>query len=162
IESVGVAKQGLHASGPQFWIANRHGQWESECIKPNSDNRLPSYAKAGFGIPIVALWFLLKDITVFYFTANIPQHATAGRQAFHPRFSLTAIPFSNDEGADLKKEIRKLQFETELANFVLPHHERERRWLTKLIGTQDGQEVALPDDGWVKDLTTSKETFDSL
>lgn len=36
-----------------------------------------------FVIPVVALWALLRDLSLFYFSANLPSHASR----FHPRFA---------------------------------------------------------------------------
>lgn len=112
-----------------------------------------------FGIPLWSLWLLLKDLTLFYFTANIPSgtqsQTPAGRRpgssnvVFHPRFALTGIPFSDDESPKTKKDLRELQFNTPLMNFLLPHHDKEKKWLLDLIGSKDGEKLALPKDAWL-------------
>ena len=53
-----------------------------------------------YTIPVYALWLLLQDLTLFYFSVNTPRNVSLGKSGkpiFHPRFSLTAIPFSDDE-----------------------------------------------------------------
>jgi pyrimidine deaminase RibD-like protein len=110
------------------------------------------------GIPLWSLWLLLKDLTLFYFTANIPSgqqpqainiQRPVDAAVFHPRFALTAIPFADDESKTIKKRLRELQFNTSLMNFLLPQNRKEKRWLLDLVRTNDGERVALPHDEWL-------------
>jgi hypothetical protein len=94
------------------------------------------------GIPLWALWALLQDLTLFYFSANIPSDSAT----FHPRFALTGITFSRDESALAKKEIREHQFGRHLRFFVIPQNYRRKAWLTDIVRTREGEEVALPSD----------------
>lgn len=103
-------------------------------------------------IPVSALWLLLQDLTLFYFSANIPKNVTLGaidEPAFHPRFALTAIPFCDDEASGTKKVLRGIQFGSALKHFVLPHAQRDKKWLKALANTEEGRQVALPDDQWL-------------
>jgi len=69
-----------------------------------------------FFVPVTALYLLLKDLILFYFSASIPEpEGRSDRPAFHPRFALTAIPFADDEGEDTKKALRGLQFKPPLS-----------------------------------------------
>lgn len=111
-----------------------------------------------FGIPLWSLWLLLKDLTAFYFTANVPPGKQppipAGSRprfntAFHPRFALTGIPFADDESPETKKRIREYQFNTPLMFFLLPPNEDQQSWLREMEGSSDGKKVALPADEWL-------------
>ena len=103
-----------------------------------------------FLIPVWAFWLLLKDLTHFYFTANIPNSGElekAGQDpAFHPRFSLMALSPADDECGEEKPKIRARQFNTPMRYFVLPHSAVDKAWLTKLVETRDGGRVALARD----------------
>lgn len=110
-------------------------------------------------IPLCSLWLLLKDLTLFYFTANIPpghrseasdNQNNSASLVFHPRIALTGIPFADDESPTIKKRLRELQFNTTLKNFILSQNDKETDWLTKLIATPEGEEIALPRDAWVE------------
>lgn len=102
-------------------------------------------------IPLYALWLLFRDLCVFYFTSNIPSALSGDSQqeAFHPRFSLTAIPFSDVKEQRLKKEIRRIQFATKLRFFLLPYSQDAKDWLNKVSESAEGKKVELPDDEWL-------------
>jgi pyrimidine deaminase RibD-like protein len=111
-----------------------------------------------FGIPLWSLWLLLKDLTNFYFTANIPPGKKppllAGTRptsntSFQPRFALTAIPFSNDEAPGIKSEMRKHQFNTPLMYFLLSPNEREQQWLLDIYEVNKDNDTVLPKDEWL-------------
>ncbi|MFZ1415793.1 MAG: hypothetical protein WAS73_14630 [Defluviicoccus sp.] len=110
-------------------------------------------------IPVCALWLLLRDLTLFYYSANIPQDLTLGKATepqFHPRFALTAIPFCDDEGTGIKTTLRATQFTSSLKFFLLPRRKRDRNWLSNLAKIEDEKteaprdQVALPDDDWLR------------
>jgi hypothetical protein len=50
---------------------------------------------ASLALPVVALLFLLRDLTQFYFHANHVRHETG--ETFTPRFTLTALRLPSDE-----------------------------------------------------------------
>jgi hypothetical protein len=103
-----------------------------------------------FAIPIYALYLLIRELLLFYFSANIPdQNGEAGDGTYHPRFALTAIPFANDEGVETKFRLREMQFAKPLLNFVLPHDIREKRWLKNLLEDPQTKSVAIPEDGFL-------------
>jgi len=103
-----------------------------------------------FLIPLSAMYLLLRELILFYFSASIPEpQGREGRPVFHPRFALTAIPFADDEGGGAKSTLRALQFKAPLRNFILPHDEREKAWLSQLVHDPEGSKVALPDSEWL-------------
>ncbi len=111
-----------------------------------------------YTIPIYALWLLLQDLTLFYFSANIPKNISLGKEkkpVFHPRFALTAIPFSDDEVA-VKKQLRAIQFGSALKHFVLPHEKKNKSWL-KTLASKEEEWVALPDDAWLEECPEDLE-----
>jgi hypothetical protein len=99
-----------------------------------------------FVIPIVSLFLLLKDLILFYFSASIPEPKQPEKPTFHPRFALTGIPYSDDEGEDAKRRIRSEQFKPPLTFFLLPHREHQKKWLRDLVSTPEGRRIALPSD----------------
>jgi hypothetical protein len=118
-----------------------------------------------YTIPVYALWLLLQDLTLFYFSVNTPKNVALGKTdkpIFHPRFSLTAIPFSDDEPSDLKKQLRAIQFGSSLKHSVLPHVHKDKHWFKALIEKEKEEEeeekqVALPDDSWLEECPTDQE-----
>jgi hypothetical protein len=102
---------------------------------------------------------------MFYFSVNTPRNVSLGKidkPIFHPRFSLTAIPFSDDEPSDLKKQLRAMQFGTALKHSVLPHVQKDKHWLKALVEKEKEEEeeerqVALPDDSWLEECPTGQE-----
>lgn len=101
-----------------------------------------------FAIPLISMYLLLRELVVFYFSANIP--APSGKEndepVFHPRFALTAIGLARGEADDRKIIIRKYQFSRRLKNFVLPLNRSEKDWLTSLESHEETSRIALPAD----------------
>lgn len=103
-----------------------------------------------FAIPLYAIWALLRELSIFYFSASIPANGYTSKFAdelpFHPRFALTAIPLCDDENPILKQYLRKVQFTTSLKRFLLSPNKRRIANLKAQMGTEDGKRVALPAD----------------
>lgn len=103
-------------------------------------------------IPLIALYLLVKDLCLFYFTANIPMDLSESSttEPFHPRFSLTAIPFAEATYPSLKKEIRRIQFRTKLRFFLIPYASTARKWLTLISKIPAAKKIQLPaTDEWL-------------
>jgi hypothetical protein len=114
-------------------------------------------------IPLYALYLLLRELILFYFSANIPEpRRSDGKRIFHPRFALTGIPFADDEGGEVKKELRKLQFEGPLRYFLLPHDMREKDWLDNLLKDKQTSTVALPEDSPSLSNVKKEGDFDEM
>ena len=112
-------------------------------------------------IPLWALWLLLEDLTLFYFSANIPRFAQPTGPVFHPRFALTAIPYADNDSAGTKKRIREVQFGTDMSKFVVPFHEDEKAWLEEMANSPEGKSIALRADNWVEPFK-DYEDYDAL
>jgi hypothetical protein len=70
------------------------------------------------GIPLYALYLLIRDLVYFYFVSYSPGFPGT---FYNPRFSLAAIAFPKDEAPEaVTKEIFNLQYTTDLRNFILP------------------------------------------
>jgi hypothetical protein len=70
------------------------------------------------GIPLYALYLLLRDIVLFYFSAHNYGHDDEG--TFRPRFALSALAFAPDESAEVKRDIVLEQCTPSLIHFLLP------------------------------------------
>jgi hypothetical protein len=90
------------------------------------------------GIPVYALLLLLKDIVHFYFTLYAPGFAAT---LHHPTFSMSAIAFSSDESARVKKEIMRYQYaDAERMKYMIPFSDAKREeYFDHLIENTNGE-----------------------
>jgi hypothetical protein len=80
-------------------------------------------------IPIYALLLLIQDLVYFYFVGNSPG---ASKEIVHPRLSLTGLTFPIDEGENAKKEILRLQYSTDIVNFILPFDRNKAKYYDEI------------------------------
>lgn len=90
------------------------------------------------GIPVYALLLLLKDIVHFYFTLYAPGFAAT---LHHPTFSMSAIAFSSDESARVKKEVMRQQYaDPERMKYMIPFSDAKReKYFDHLIENTHGE-----------------------
>ncbi len=90
------------------------------------------------GIPVYALLLLLKDIVHFYFTLYAPGFAST---LHHPTFSMSAIAFSSDESARVKKEVMRFQYaDAERMKYMIPFSDAKReQYFDHLIENTNGE-----------------------
>ena len=91
---------------------------------------------AALGIPLLALYLLIKDIVAFYFTAY---HAGLRERFFHPRLVLSGVAFSNDEARpEVKDAIIASQQTKDMLSFIVPQDQEDRKtYLRILAATHD-------------------------
>jgi hypothetical protein len=88
------------------------------------------------GLPLWALYLLIRDIVLFYFTAY---HAGLKENFFHPRFILSGITFSEDESPRVKKLIIKSQETEAMRRFVVPQDRKDRDYYSNILKSTDNQ-----------------------
>jgi hypothetical protein len=95
---------------------------------------LTTAVAVAFLLPIWALYLLIRDLVRFYFTGY---HFGVDTRSPHPRFVLTGIEFSNDEGAVAADAVARYRnHHTDLLNLAVPPGQRSRRKLDELIHTE--------------------------
>ncbi len=95
---------------------------------------------SALGLPLYALYLLIKDIVRFYFTSYHPGFPD---NIFHPRFILSGLSFS-EEGCSLsRKRILKEQQSSNLIHFVLPMAADEKKHRDNLL--KEFKEVLIPE-----------------
>jgi hypothetical protein len=84
-------------------------------------------------LPIYAIWLLVHDLVIFYFTANLGFNDIRDQRSntFQPRFALSALDFPRELSPDTQAEIRHLQFDTKIRKLAIPEQRKE---LDKLRG----------------------------
>lgn len=87
-------------------------------------------------IPIRALYLLLKDLVDFYFIGHSPGFPS---NLFSPRFVLSGIAFSPDEGKEAKDAVIVEEY-TNLAHFVLPFDEDHASYFSHVLN-QAGDDI---------------------
>jgi hypothetical protein len=101
-----------------------------------------------FTLPIWALYLLVRDLVRFYFTGY---HFGIDVTSPHPRFVLTGIEFSRDEGMAAADAVARYRNEhTDLLNLAVPPGQRSRRKLDALIRSEGMQ--SLIDSNAYEDL----------
>jgi hypothetical protein len=88
------------------------------------------------GIPLWALYLLIKDMVRFYFTAY---HAGLRERFFHPRFILSGISFSEDESKYVKESVIASQQTKDMLSFIVPPDEKDQRDYRRILGATNGQ-----------------------
>lgn len=94
-------------------------------------------------LPLVALYFLLRDIVGFYIVPRIPGYDA---RLFHPKFALTALAVPLDEVAKSTKDrIRRIQSEVDYSQLLLSGNDE-----THNLYCLYGQRIAPPTrrEGW--------------
>jgi hypothetical protein len=74
-------------------------------------------------IPLLSVYLLLRDITIFYFSPYVPGEKT---KSFYPRFSLAALLFSPDESESVKDTVYEHEYNADkgLYHFILPYYHK--------------------------------------
>ncbi len=87
-------------------------------------------------VPLYALYLILKDMVVFYFSIYAPNFNPALR---HPTFSLNALAFSPDESPRAKEAIMRYQYDPAHVQFTIPFSEAKRvAYFDELINETQG------------------------
>ena len=74
--------------------------------------------------PIIALYLLLRDLVLFYFSSVIPGWSPDDFSHFYPRYSLQALAVNTDEVSESTMEkIRSYRTEPSFIQFVVPNRE---------------------------------------
>jgi hypothetical protein len=82
-------------------------------------------------IPLLAIFYLLKDLVLFYFTGHIPGF---NDDNFTPRYALTALSLPNEESnKTIKDRIKDLQEKDDIINFVVPQSKKYENYFKKIL-----------------------------
>jgi hypothetical protein len=84
------------------------------------------------GLPLYALYCLLRDLTLFYFVGHSPGFPT---ELFNPRFVFSGVAFSPDESPKVRKEVTLYEYGSDLIDFVLPFGEAQAEYCDKVIAS---------------------------
>jgi hypothetical protein len=96
---------------------------------------------AMLGIPLLALYLLIKDIVNFYFTAY---HAGLRERFFHPRLILSGVAFSDDEARpEVKNAIIASQQTKDMLSFIVPQDQEDRKTYQRILAATQNQ--IIPD-----------------
>lgn len=117
-------------------------------------NQFPQYGNAGYlptvglylaliypfvlmvGLPLLAMYLLLKDIVHFYFTIYSPDFPETLN---NPTFALSGVTFSPDESPTVKHAVLEHQYSSNLIDFALPFSRgRKEQYFDKLIADTRG------------------------
>jgi hypothetical protein len=93
------------------------------------------------GLPLYALYCLLRDLTLFYFVGHSPGFPTA---LFNPRFVFSGVAFSPDESATIRKAVTLCEYSSDLVQFVLPFGEAQARYCDTVITST--REQIIPEE----------------
>lgn len=100
------------------------------------------------GLPLLAMYLLLKDMVHFYFTIHSPDFPDTLN---NPTFTLSGVAFSPDESQAVKEEVLRHQYNTNLIDFALPFSRgRKQQYFDTLIADTNG------------DIIPSSRTLDKL
>jgi hypothetical protein len=77
---------------------------------------------------ILALYYLIKDLVLFYFVG----HTIGYKKLFNPRFGLSPISFSHDESEEAKQKIKETEYNKDFRAFVIPPYEKESEYFDSL------------------------------
>lgn len=83
------------------------------------------------GLPIAALYLLVRDIVHFYFSAH--HYGFLHEEWFHPRFILPGMAFSPDEGPAVKTAVFERERERGLLHYLLPFDRQSREYYDGII-----------------------------
>jgi hypothetical protein len=88
------------------------------------------------GLPLYALYCLLRDLFQFYFVGHSPGFPT---DLLNPRFALSGIAFSPDESSRVRKEVTLREYSSDLVHFILPFGEAQAKYCDKVIESTFGK-----------------------
>lgn len=88
------------------------------------------------GLPLYALFLLVRDIVSFYFTSH--HYGFFNERWFHPRFILSGLAFSPDESPATKDAIFSRQREPSLIHFLLPFDMKRQKEQDAVIEASKG------------------------
>jgi hypothetical protein len=84
------------------------------------------------GLPLYALYCLLRDLTLFYFVGHTPGFPP---DLFNPRFVFSGVAFSPDESAKVRKEVTLYEYSSDLIHFILPFGEAQANYCDQVIAS---------------------------
>ena len=84
------------------------------------------------GLPLYALYCLLRDLTLFYFVGHSPGFPT---DLFNPRFVFSGIAFSPDESPRVRREVTLYEYSSDLIQFMLPFGEAQAEYCDEVIAS---------------------------
>ncbi|MDX1993977.1 MAG: hypothetical protein SF029_16450 [bacterium] len=88
------------------------------------------------GLPLFAMYMLLKDIVHFYFTIYSPDFPDTLN---NPTFALSGVAFSPDESPTVKREVMRHQYSSNHINFAIPFSRgRKEQYFDTLIEQTNG------------------------
>ena len=88
-------------------------------------------------LPFAALWLVLRDLTLFYFHAQHVSHD--GREAFTPRFTLTAIRLPADEiDAETRASLQELRTAPSTVELLVPSNDLARARIDRQLDAYGG------------------------
>jgi len=100
------------------------------------------------GLPLFAMYTLLKDIVHFYFTISSPDFPSTLN---NPTFTLSGIAFSPDESPAVKREVMLHQYSSNLMDFAMPFSRgRKEAYFDDLIRDTKGD--IIPSSRRLEDL----------
>jgi hypothetical protein len=82
------------------------------------------------GLPLYALYCLLRDLTLFYFVGHSPGFPA---DLINPRFVFSGIAFSPDESPKVRKAVTLHEYSSDLIQFVLPFGEAQAEYCDKVL-----------------------------
>jgi hypothetical protein len=84
------------------------------------------------GLPLYALYCLLRDLTFFYFVDHSPGFPT---DLFNPRFVLSGLAFSPDESPKVRRQVTLYEYSSDLIHFILPFGAAQAEYCDKVIAS---------------------------
>jgi hypothetical protein len=89
------------------------------------------------GIPLYALYIMLKDVVHFYFSIYTPGFPV---ELETPSFAMTGITFAPDESESVKREVLRYQYSLSSVNFAIPFSaEKRAEYFDETIAGTGGQ-----------------------
>jgi hypothetical protein len=111
---------------------------------------------AALAVPFAALWFVLRDLTQFYFHANHVRHARG--EAFTPRFTLTGLRLPAGElGSDSAGALDDARRHPNAVELLVPANDQARRRIDARIDSYGG--LGADADG-IDDTTRAAALFE--
>lgn len=116
-----------------------------------SDVSLIVAVLAILGVPAVALWLLLTDLTRFYFHAN--HLGDDGGEVFTPRFTLTSLKLPSDElGPTAAGELARIRSDSHIVELLVPTNEQSRAGIDRQLEVYGGLGGGAGDAGRAEGL----------
>lgn len=89
----------------------------------------------GLFLPLLSLFFLIRDIVLFYFQGSMPGFDD---QNFLPRFSMTSLAVPKEVGSEVKNAIKIEQYSKALIQFIVPQRQLKTHYFDALLKVQQG------------------------